>query len=351
MLKDELQKKEVTQKEFAQLTGIPQTQLNEIIKGKRGIYADTALLIGKALNMDAVIWTNLQMNYELDVAKQNDKNKIRIEAMDKWKMIESYIPFKFFKKQEILSGNPVADIPVIKDIYSISNLEQLASVFSQPNYARFRKSGKLTIDKINLVGWVKLVNYKAAQIKVAGFDVKRKQELAKKLNDIFRKNKKTIEKTREVLAEYGIKLVVQPHPEKCAIDGISFWSNGNPAIGVTIRHKRIDNFAFTVLHEIGHVFLHLVNNNTAEFIDLDKEHSAQEYINSKEEKEANEFAGNALIEKEVWENFMAENPFFEEVAIRSFALKNKIHPAVVQGRFLFETDCFKVRSSIDKTLN
>lgn len=100
-----------------------------------------------------------------------------------------------------------------------------------------------------------------------------------------------------------------------------------------------------------YIFLHLVNNNTAEFIDLDKEHSSQEYINRKEEKEANEFAANALIAKEAWKKFTSETPVFEETAILSFAKNNKVHPAIVMGRFLFETGTLKVRSSIDKALS
>ena len=350
MLKDELDARGVTQKDFARLTGIPQTQLNEIIKGKRGIYADTALVIGKALKMDAVLWTNMQMNYELDLARINEKNKARLEAIDIWHMIKEYIPVKYFKKEEILTGNPVQDIPVIKDVYCINNVEQLASLYSQANYARFRKSDKLSIDKVNLVGWVKLVAYKAADIKVAKFDSRNETELIKTLNDVFKKNKKVIEKTVAILAGYGIKLVIQTHPEKCAVDGISFWSKGNPAIGMTVRHKRIDNFAFTLMHELGHVFKHLVNSNTAEFIDLDKEHSDTAYKNSKEEQEANEFASASMIDLNTWHLFMQENPVFDETAIRYFATKNKVHPAIVQGRFLFETDCFNVRSSVKRII-
>ncbi len=350
MLKDELDARAISQKDFAQLTGIPQTQLNEIIKGKRGMYADTAILIGKALKMDAVLWTNMQMNYELDAAKINEKNRTRLEAINIWQMIEDYIPVTYFKKQGIITGNPVNDIPAVKEIYNITNAEQLAIIYSQTNYACFRKSDKLSIDRVNLIGWVKLVMYNAAQIKVPKFDIRNRKALLEDLNSIFRKNKNVIQKTKESLAGYGIKLLIQAHPEKCAVDGISFWSNGNPAIGLTVRHKRIDNFAFTIMHELGHIFLHLVNNNKAEFIDLDTDYGTGDYKNSSEEKEANEFSRNALIDKPAWDLFMDENPFFEEAAILSFANKQKIHPAIAQGRFFFETDRFNIRSSINKGL-
>ncbi len=350
MLKDELKDREIKQKDFALLTGLPQTHLNEIINGKRRINADIALVIGKALQMDAVLWLNLQNIYELDLAKINEKNSIRIAAIHQWEMVKPYIPEKFYKKYNVLKGNPVWDIPVVKRIYNVQNFEELAGVYSQTIYSRFRKSEKLTIDKINLVGWVKLVNYLAAGIKVPHFDASKQSELIVDLKAIFRKNKKTVEKTTETLANYGIKLIVQPHPEKCAVDGISFWSNGNPAIGISLRHKRIDNFAFTILHELGHVFLHLINDNTAEFIDLDKEHNTTEYKNGKEEKEANDFSRNCLIDKNSWDAFVNDNPHFLEESIKSFANKMKVHPGIVQGRFCFEQDFFRIRSSIDRTL-
>jgi HTH-type transcriptional regulator/antitoxin HigA len=350
ILKDELKERGITQKEFAQLTGIPQTQLNEIIKGKRGINADVALVIGKSLQMDAAVWLSLQSNYELDEAKVNKKNIERIAALDLWQMVKSYVPEKYFKKQGIVTGNPVQDIPIVKSIYRVQNFDQLAAVYSHATYSKFRKSEKLSIDKINLVGWTKLVHYLADQKVVKDFDVRKEEELVKALNEVFRKNKNTIEKTVQVLAEYGIKLIVQPHPEKCAVDGISFWSNGNPAIGISIRHKRIDNFAFTIMHELGHVFKHLINNNTAEFIDLDKEHNVPEYKNSKEEKEANEFASNSLIVNDEWKRFKSSNPSFNKVAIVEFAKTNKINPAIVQGRYCFEMEFYGIKSSIDKTL-
>ena len=351
ILKDELDYRNITQKEFALLTGIPQTHLNEIIKGKRAINPDIALVISKALEMDAILWLNLQNNYELDLAKINEKNSIRVNAIGQWQMIKLFIAEKFYKKMGVITGNPVSDIPVIKKIYEILHLEELINVYSQPHFAKFKKSDKLTIDKINSVGWVKLIKYQALNLQVQHFNARKQQELISELKVIFTKNKDTIEKTREVLAKYGVKFLVLPHPEKCAIDGISFWSVENPAIGLTIRHKRIDNFAFTVLHELGHIFLHITNDKTVEFIDLDKEQDTVAYKNSKEEVEANHFAKKALIEQTSWDQYINSNPFFNEASIKIFANKIKIHPAIVQGRFCFEKDSFKIRSAIDKGLN
>lgn len=46
------------------------TRLNEIVKGKRGITADTALRLARYLGTSPKFWMNLQADYELRVARQ-----------------------------------------------------------------------------------------------------------------------------------------------------------------------------------------------------------------------------------------------------------------------------------------
>ncbi|MHB1178959.1 MAG: ImmA/IrrE family metallo-endopeptidase, partial [Daejeonella sp.] len=271
--------------------------------------------------------------------------------MDKWNMIKDYIPFTFFKKQKLISGNPVNDIPALYDIYGVKNSDELIAVYSQSSYARFRKSEKLEIDKINLIGWVKLVNFEAMKLNVGPFDSRNKEGLLAELKNIFKNNTDTVALTRSALAKYGIKFIIQSHPDHCAVDGVSFWSNGNPAIGMSIRHKRIDNFAFIVLHELGHIFLHLVNNNKAEFIDLEKEANDTDYVNSKEENEANSFSSNSMLDSDSWENFIANNTIHNKRKVLEFAEKTGIHPGIIYGRYSKETGNYKIKSSIDKTLN
>ena len=58
----------VTQTEFAGKLGWTRARLNELIKGKRGITADTALDLAEALGTSAKLWMNLQATYDLDQA-------------------------------------------------------------------------------------------------------------------------------------------------------------------------------------------------------------------------------------------------------------------------------------------
>ncbi|MCW3111048.1 MAG: addiction module antidote protein HigA family, partial [Segetibacter sp.] len=270
ILKDELDQRNIKQKDFAELIGIQPTQLNEILKGKRGINADYALLIGTALKIDPSTWLNLQLNYEFDLAKRNEKVSKRVEAISQWQMLKDYIPEEYFRKVGVIKGDPEYDITTIKKVYNITTLHDLAGTFNKMTFAKFRKSLKLTTDRINLLGWINLVNYKASALPVKKFEIKNREEIIVLLKEAFYKNKNTIPKTQEILNDFGIKCIILPHPSRCAIDGISFFNNGHPIIGLSLRFNRIDYFAFTLLHELAHVFLHLNSSNKKDhFIDLD----------------------------------------------------------------------------------
>lgn len=345
MLKDELDARDIRQNDFAKLIGYKATQLNEIIKGKRDINADFALLIGKALHMEPTFWMGLQNQYDLDKVRIDEKNKERIEAIGVWDMMKGYIAVKYLKRINWISNDPVEDIPKVKELYNINSIEQFPSLYAT---GHFRKSTDLEMDTLNLVAWTKVVAYKANNVEVKKFNHNKAEELITKLKDILKENKKTLFKTQSLLNEYGIKLIIEERPDKCPIDAYSFWSNGKPAIGITLRHKRIDNFAFNILHELGHVFLHLPNSTTTEYVDY--EHSNDKYRNSNEEKQANTFAGKYLIDHDAWNSFKRNSLHITDTQIKQFAKQQNVHPAVVLGRLGHELKLYP-KTSISKELN
>ncbi len=346
-LQDELEARGISQQEFAKQIGYQKTQLNEIIKGKRGINADLALILEAALGIGADYWLNLQKNYELNLAKISAKNQNRLEALSLWTIIQQVTPVKFFKKQGVLSGDPVEDIPVIKGIYGISNLEQMAAVVANGRFAHFRRSEKQVSEKRSIIGWYKLCEFKANQINVAEFNQSVRTSLITDLNRIFYDNENTVIRVKSALNEAGIKLVIQERGESMPIDGVSFWSNGRPAIGITLRYKRLDWLAFTLFHELGHVFCHLVNNSDAVIIDL--ESTDLEYKKTKEEIEADEFARNSMIAPDLWKAFIAGRKIADK-QILEFSEVVKIHPSVILGRRCFETGNYMVRTKIDRKI-
>lgn len=61
----------ISQAAFAEKIGWTKTKLNELIKGKRGITAETALDLAEALKTSPKLWMNLQATYDLDKAKKS----------------------------------------------------------------------------------------------------------------------------------------------------------------------------------------------------------------------------------------------------------------------------------------
>ena len=59
----------ISQYRLAKTIGTPARRINEIVRGRRSITADTALRIGRALRMTPEFWLNLQQLYDLDRAK------------------------------------------------------------------------------------------------------------------------------------------------------------------------------------------------------------------------------------------------------------------------------------------
>ena len=56
---------------LAKALGIPQNRISDIVRGRRGITADTALRLEHAFGVSASFWLNLQSHYELEVATRD----------------------------------------------------------------------------------------------------------------------------------------------------------------------------------------------------------------------------------------------------------------------------------------
>lgn len=66
----------ITQYRLAQATGLPQTRISEIIRGKRSITTETALRLSKALGVDERFWINIQTDYDLEIERDRHGTEI-----------------------------------------------------------------------------------------------------------------------------------------------------------------------------------------------------------------------------------------------------------------------------------
>ncbi len=142
-----------------------------------------------------------------------------------------------------------------------------------------------------------------------------------------------------LLNEQGIIYIIEPPIPGMGIDGASFLLDDIPVIGMTLLRDSIDNYWFTLLHEIAHIILHYRTGLARGFYDniLDDELD-------KVEREANRFAGNLLIPDELWQKTPARISK-DAPPIERFAAQLGIHPAIVFGRIRMERKNYSLFSS------
>ena len=88
LVKEELECREIPQKEFAKKFGLSYSALNEILNGKRPITTEFALVLEAALGINADLLVRMQTDYNMQVAR---KNNSLIEKMNQIKKIAAVL--------------------------------------------------------------------------------------------------------------------------------------------------------------------------------------------------------------------------------------------------------------------
>lgn len=146
---------------------------------------------------------------------------------------------------------------------------------------------------------------------------------------------------REFLKKHGISLVIEPHLPHTHLDGAAIMVLANmPIIGLSLRHDRVDNFWFCLMHELAHVSLHYGQGVTNFYDDLDIKHS-----DDPRERASDDLAGEALIPEEAWKNSPASVLRSPEAA-QDLANKLRIHPAIIAGRMRHEYKSYHVLNQL-----
>ena len=144
---------------------------------------------------------------------------------------------------------------------------------------------------------------------------------------------------KEFLNRSGIHLVTEEHLPHTHLDGAALWaSTDRPVVALTLRYDRLDNFWFTLCHEIAHVSLHLKNGPKEAFVDDLEAHGANSV-----EALADAFAADALIPTAEWKRSRLQEDWSSD-AVAAFAKKLRIHPAIVAGRIRKERNNYRILS-------
>ena len=79
LMEDFIEALGITQHKLAVSIGVPPRRINEIVHGKRGITADTAIRLARYFGTSERFWLNLQTQYELDVERDRLGDRLERE--------------------------------------------------------------------------------------------------------------------------------------------------------------------------------------------------------------------------------------------------------------------------------
>lgn len=143
------------------------------------------------------------------------------------------------------------------------------------------------------------------------------------------------------LKDNGVALVIEPHFPKTYLDGATIMTNKQlPVIGLTLRQDRLDNFWFTLMHELAHIALHDEQNINFFYDDLDKPDVENAY-----EAQADRLAREALVPESKWENSPAKL-IPSLIAAESLARELGVHITIVAGKMRYEGENYQYLNNI-----
>lgn len=141
------------------------------------------------------------------------------------------------------------------------------------------------------------------------------------------------------LAQHGVHLIYVPPLPKTYLDGACMYSpkSGNPVIGVTLRHDRIDNFWFVLLHELAHLKNRDLEKLNRQSIVDDLDVPAGD---SDIEKQADKEASEATIPRADLKPYLGLG--LASIAnIGMLARRYRVHPALIAGQIRHETGDYR----------
>ncbi len=80
LLEDFMKPHGLTAYRVAKDIGVPALRIHQIVKGERGISADTALRLARYFGTSAEVWVRMQARYELEIAQTELESRISKEV-------------------------------------------------------------------------------------------------------------------------------------------------------------------------------------------------------------------------------------------------------------------------------
>lgn len=308
----------LTQAELAKRMGRPSQAINEIVLGKKSITAETALQLESVTGVPAHIWTGLEEEYRLVLARQ-EESQLRLKEAEEIDpdLYRSMVKLGWVAKAR-KPEDKARELCRFLGVAALSNVKDTRRL----GYA-FRISDRAKASRLSLAAWLRKAELEAQSISTEPFDANRLRDVLGKLRKLtFEEPEHWLPAAKEMLVSAGVALVVIPHLPQTYANGATFWlSHDKAVVVVSLRGSWADIFWFTLFHELGHVKLH---NRKDPHISFNKS-------TEREEVEANKFAAELLIPSKAFQDFVFAGRYSEK-DVTEFSAAVGVSPGIVVGR-------------------
>ncbi len=352
LVKEILKERGISQREFAKLANMRPSHLNDILNKRRRITDEFALEVQKWLGLSAKSIVEQQAAYKLthpDSAQdsQEEGASMELEAIDEFVNIK--VLLKYSKKKYKSS---LEKLHTLRTLFNIDG--NLMKEYDSIASGCFRKSAKKGLDERMIATWIALAKASVADITPSGsFDYSDRKALCDRIRAILHRNEGNLMRDlTSILDSYGIVFRQVDKVDRASIDGFSFFSQpSTPCIVVTCRYNRIDNLAFTIMHELGHIYLkHTTPNKSRINVDT---RSINDETEDRVEKAADEFAAQNLITPSSWNSApqVPLNPYKIQSLYSEWAEKLNFNKWIVLGHLSHITGMYKFKSDISRQIS
>jgi HTH-type transcriptional regulator / antitoxin HigA len=319
-LKEELEARNWKQEDFADILGMSLKSVNKLIKNKQSITIETAKLLSSAFGQSPQYWTNLNSNYRIRLKDETAKEKnVETKAT-----IFRYMPVKEMMKKGWIKRSRKSEnlVDQVKRFWGIDEVD--FSFLDSVRLPTFRKSEAFSnYNNSYSLTWFEMAKKCSTIYKLHNYNKARLEKLANTLAQ-YTNEDNGIESFLKDLNMAGVKFFLLTHLQKTYIDGASFFDRDNPVIAYTRRYDRVDNFWFTLAHEIGHILLHFKRKDDYFIDNLDE-------IVTQQDREADKFANEILKATQILECFSKYTQYISQNRVENCSRLFDLNPGIVVG--------------------
>lgn len=316
----------MTKEELARRMGRPAPKLSAIFKGTKTITPDTALQLEKVVGIPAHIWSGLEAEYRLTLARQAQHAEAR-KLREEGRMATAFCYRELARLGWVkATRNAMERAQELQRFFGVASLRNVTKVPLYGVTLRQASHSRKAPSPQALTAWLRIGERTAQDIQCSSFDRQALNAALPELRAMTHRRPEVFQpRLHKLLARSGVAFVFCPHLPKTYVQGATFWRGGDKAVlMMTIRGKWVDIFWFSFFHELAHLLLHGRSRLFLEFADGNPKHQQQE-------READRFAEDALLPRDAYEAFSSQGRFSRN-SVNGFAAQVAIAPGIVVGR-------------------